>query len=229
MNPRIGAAVALVFAAGAAFWFRRPDEKPDLASAPAEVEAPGDRPVAAPIPTTLAAPAPSPAPMPTIDHAKRDAMRELIYKAFGEPAPKTTAPSKATYVLPEHGQMWTGDEKPGKSNGIGNEPGIEPEYIQDSVRQQFFPVANKCYSDALATNPKLGGQIDLWFVIVGDKGVGGIVESVDVLNKSTLRDPDVIECLRESFLGVTFPAPKGGGAVTVEYPIIFSNDDDAGS
>jgi len=49
-----------------------------------------------------------------------------------------------------------------------------------------------------------------------------------VLNKSTLRDPDVIECLRESFLGVTFPPPKGGGAVTVEYPIVFSNSDDDG-
>jgi hypothetical protein len=27
---------------------------------------------------------------------------------------------------------------------------------------------------------------------------------------------------------VTFPPPKGGGAVTVEYPIVFSNSDDDG-
>jgi hypothetical protein len=176
-------------------------------------------------PSPPSAPSVTPAPAPSIDPAKRDAMRALIYRAFGQVPPPVARPSRSTYVLPEHGPMWTGYEAPGES---GASPGIEPEYIRDSVRGQFFPVAQKCYADALATNPKLGGEIDLWFVIVGDTGIGGIVESVDVLNKSTLRDPDVIECLRESFLGVTFPPPKGGGAVTVEYPIVFSNDDDGG-
>jgi hypothetical protein len=155
-------------------------------------------------------------------------MRDLIYKAFGQPEPPNAHPSKTSkYVLPEHGPYWTGDE--GKPPAPGSEPGIEPEYIRESVQQQFFPVAKKCYVDALATTPHLAGTIDMWFVIVGDKNVGGIVESVDVLDKSTLRDPDVIECLRESFLGVTFPPPKGGGSVTVEYPIVFSNDDDGGA
>jgi hypothetical protein len=226
MNSRTGALVAVIVAIGLAVWFRfHPSETPPAAKSAASADEATDRsaPVARPAPSAGAPQAPA---LPPIDRAKRDAMRELIYKAFNQPPPPVTAPSKATYVLPEHGPGWTGKEIPGQTGSA--EVGIEPEYIQDSVRQQFFPVANKCYGDALATNPKLGGQIDLWFVIVGDKNVGGIVESVDVLNKSTLRDPDVIECLRESFLGVTFPPPKGGGAVTVEYPIIFSNDDDAG-
>ena len=77
-----------------------------------------------------------------------------------------------------------------------------------------------------SATPTSKGKSNLWFVIVGDAQIGGIVESVDVLNKSTLRDPDVIECLRESFLGITFPPPKGGGYVTVEYPIEFSPEDD---
>jgi hypothetical protein len=226
MNSRMGAVAALIVAVGLAVWFRlHPSEEPQASTVAATTEdALGDpKAVARPesAPTAPQAPAP-----PPIDRAKRDAMRELIYKAFNQPPPPFTPPSKATYVLPEHGPGWTGKEIPGQTGSA--EVGIEPEYIQDSVRQQFFPVANKCYVDALATNPKLAGQIDLWFVIVGDKNIGGIVESVDVLNKSTLRDPDVIECLRESFLGVTFPPPKGGGAVTVEYPIIFSNDDDDG-
>ncbi len=158
-------------------------------------------------------------PPPVIDKAKRDKMRELIWKAFGEPAPTRAAPDKKRYVLPEHGDMWTGTE------GVASdaEPGIEPEYVKlQRARAILLGRAEVRYGDALATNPKLEGEIDLWFVIVGDKNVGGIVESVDVLNKSTLRDPDVIECLRESFLGVTFPPPKGGGVVTVEYPISFS-------
>ena len=148
-------------------------------------------------------------------------MRERIWRAFGQVPPTQPAPDKYGYVLPQHGPGWTGLE------GIGDaEPGIEPQYIRDSVRSQFFPVANKCYTDALSANVHLDGEIDLWFVIVGDPKVGGVVESVDVLDKSTLRDPDFVECLRQSFLGVTFPPPKGGGAVTVEYPIVFAPDDD---
>jgi len=219
------ALVAVVVLAGAWLAFRTRDEPRRSSATPdaGEVDDPEApmQALAPPLPAAAAAPPPA----PSIDPAKRDAMRELIYKAFGQAPPPASRPARDTYVLPEHGPMWTGTEIPGDTE---TNPGIEPEYIRDSVRGQFFPVANKCYGDALATNPKLAGEIVLWFVIVGDKSVGGIVESVDVLNKSTLRDPDVIECLRESFLGVTFPPPKGGGAVTVEYPILFSNDDDGG-
>ena len=49
---------------------------------------------------------------------------------------------------------------------------------------------------------------------------------MDVLDKSTLRDPEFIDCMRQSFLSVTFPPPEGGGMVTVEYPIVFSPGDD---
>jgi hypothetical protein len=73
--------------------------------------------------------------------------------------------------------------------------------------------------------PDPRGQIVFWFAIVGDEKVGGIVESVDVLDESTLRDPEMIECMRESFLSVTFPPPKGGGFVTVKYPMMFAPDD----
>lgn len=162
---------------------------------------------------------------PVADRARRDQMRELIWKAFGQAPPPDTETGKTRYVLPEHGAHWTGFE------GLRTdaEPGIEPRYIQDAFRSQFFPLAKKCYVDALGKTPDIRGKIVLWFVIVGDAKVGGIVESVDVLNKSTLRDPEVIECIRESFLGVTFPPPKNGGYVTVEYPIVFSPDDDGGA
>lgn len=34
-----------------------------------------------------------------------------------------------------------------------------------------------------------------------------------------------VECMRQSFLSVTFPPLKGGGYVTVKYPVEFSPDD----
>jgi hypothetical protein len=222
-------ATALVAVLGLSWWWtHRPSTvrpPPSLALAGSPVAEPSVGPGLAddaPLPPG----APPNGPPPVIDKAKRDEMRTLIWKAFGETPPPSPATPKKRYVLPEHGDMWTGSE------GIASdaEPGIEPEYVRSSVRAQFFPIAQKCYGDALGKSPNLQGEIDLWFVIVGDAKVGGIVESVDVLNKSTLRDPDVVECLRESFLGVTFPPPKGGGVVTVEYPIVFSpDDDDAGA
>ena len=104
-------------------------------------------------------------------------------------------------------------------------PGIDPQYIQDRVRNEFFPLAQKCYADMSARVPDAGGSVVLAFDIVGNKNIGGIVEQVDVLNKSTLRDPEFIDCMRQSFLSVRFPPPEGGGMVTVEYPIEFSAEE----
>jgi hypothetical protein len=160
---------------------------------------------------------------PALDRAKRDQLRTLIWKAIGQPSPPERAPTKkgVAYVLPERPPWST----PPPGGGGDAAPGIEPKYIRERVRNDFFPLARKCYGDALETNPSLGGKVVLAFNIVGDAKTGGIVEAVDVLNESTLRDPDVIDCMRQSFLSVTFPPPANGGEVTVTYPIIFSNDD----
>ena len=188
---------------------------------PAHTESTSDDPSApiaiadtASAPAALSAPSPSAdAPLP-LDKAKRDQMRALIWKTFGQPAPASTPTAAKTYKLP--------DTVPPPA---GVEEKLEPKYIQSHVRNEFFPVARDCYGDALKKTPDLAGEVDLYFTIVGNKNIGGIVESVDVLNKSTLRDPEMIECMRESFLSVTFPPPESGGFVTVEYPIIFTPGD----
>jgi len=85
-----------------------------------------------------------------------------------------------------------------------------------------------CYEDAEKRTPGLRGRIVLHFAVVGDSKIGGIVESADVLDASTIRDPMMIDCMRESMLSMTFPPPKQGGFVTVEYPIEFSPDEPDG-
>jgi hypothetical protein len=106
---------------------------------------------------------------------------------------------------------------------------MEPGYIRERVRNDFFPFAKDCYAEAVKAQGDLAGELVLRFIIVGDSKIGGIVESVDVLDKSTLRDHAMIECIRESFLGTKFPASEHGGWVSVEYPISFSPDDDDGA
>jgi hypothetical protein len=151
-----------------------------------------------------------------LDAAARARLRETIWGALGEELPDSGIERPPTaYVLPI-----SVSDPPG-ANGR-----MEPEYIRDRVRNDFFPFARDCYAEALKTKGDLAGRIVLHFVIVGDSKIGGIVESVDVLDKSTLRDPTMIECIRESFLGTKFPPPENGGWVSVDYPISFSPDDD---
>jgi hypothetical protein len=151
-----------------------------------------------------------------IDAAARERLRETIWGALGEGIPDSGSEHPSTaYVLPV-----SVPDPPGDAGGM------EPSYIQDRVRHDFFPFARDCYAEALKETGDLAGQIVLRFIIVGDSKIGGIVESVDVLDKSTLRDPAMIECIRESFLGTKFPPPEHGGWVSVEYPISFSPDDD---
>jgi hypothetical protein len=152
-----------------------------------------------------------------LDRQKRDEMRELIWRAFGRDAPDAAPAAKGAYVLPDVPSWPEGSTDGG--------PGIDPKYIREHVQNEFFPLALKCYEDLSKRVPDAGGSAVLAFDIVGNPNIGGIVEQVDVLNKSTLRDPEFIDCMRQSFLSVTFPPPESGTMVTVEYPILFSPDE----
>jgi len=162
-----------------------------------------------------------------MDPEKREQLRALIWQAIGRPSPPPAPPIKrrAQYALPERPPWEDAPKPPDGADAAPVNGRIDPRYIQQRVREDFFPLARKCFEDGLAQDPTLAGTIHFAFNIVGDEKTGGIVEAVDVLNKSTLRDPDVIDCMRQSFLSISFPPPANGGEVTVIYPIVFSNDD----
>jgi hypothetical protein len=158
-----------------------------------------------------------PRPVASFDRAEREQVRERIWRAFGQTPPaEPLVGSPRTYVLPA-------EPPPDPPGDAGH---LEPEYIRQHVRDEFFGPALQCYTDAQPRLSDPRGRVVFWFAIVGDEKVGGVVESVDVLDESTLRDPRMIECMRQSFLSVTFPPPKGGGYVTVKYPVEFAPDDD---
>jgi len=91
---------------------------------------------------------------------------------------------------------------------------LPPEVIQRIVRQNFGRF-RACYQDGLLSNPDLAGRVVIRFVI----GRDGRVSSASV-NRATLDDEAVTQCLAESFNRLTFPQPAGG-KVTVSYPIVF--------
>jgi len=146
---------------------------------------------------------------PTLrDRALRDEMREKIYRGFGRPSPPTATGTKAV------------------AGAFGSDAGrLDRAYIQKRIQEDFVPLAKECYEAALERDAKLGGKLVFSFVIAGDEDVGGIVESAEIDPSSTLVEKELVYCLRESLLSLSFEPPKQGGVVSVTYPFVFSPDD----
>ncbi len=105
---------------------------------------------------------------------------------------------------------------------------LDAAYIQARVREDLLPIAKECYESALEDQPKLGGTLTMKFSIVGDPSVGGVVDEADVDPASEVTHPDLLECMRESMLSLSFPPPEGGGKVDVTYPFVFASEAPAG-
>jgi TonB family protein len=77
-----------------------------------------------------------------------------------------------------------------------------------------------CYERGLLSQPDLEGRVVVRFVIERDGSVSGARDG-----GSDLPDAQVVACVVEAFGRLRFPAPEGGGRVTVSYPIIFTPGD----
>lgn len=152
----------------------------------------------------------------SIDRAVRDQTREQLKRSLGSRYGDTNAG-------PENQPLPASTAAP---SGSVNPPALPPSYIQDVVRKDFFPMARSCYENALAQSPKLAGKAVISFTIVADHDVGGIVDSAEFADGSTIDDEGFKTCITESMMNMTFKAPEGGGSVHVTYPISFSQDPD---
>lgn len=101
---------------------------------------------------------------------------------------------------------------------------LDAEYIQARIREDLVPIAQECYESALEDDPKLGGKLVMNFSIVGDPSVGGVVDEADADPTSEITQPDLLECMKESMLSLSFPPPEDGGTVSVTYPFVFASD-----
>jgi hypothetical protein len=101
---------------------------------------------------------------------------------------------------------------------------LDAAYIQARIREDLVPIAQECYESALEDDPKLGGKLVMSFSIVGDPSVGGVVDEADADPTSEIQQPDLLECMKESMLSLSFPPPEDGGTVSVTYPFVFAAD-----
>jgi hypothetical protein len=96
-------------------------------------------------------------------------------------------------------------------------------YVHAVMQQQFFPLAKSCYENLLAKRKDQSGKVVFNVRVVGDASVGGVVDGVEVEPSSSLRDEELVTCVRESMFSVQFDAPPAGEKeVTFTMPIDFS-------
>lgn len=173
------------------------------AAASSKADAGGEPTPRAPEPTA-AAPSPTPGPAGDTskarDRARRDALRQQI-----EAAQRARTQRKA--------------DEPSDPEAVGELP---KEYIRERVREDLIPLALECYTSALEDDEELAGKLVYQFRIVGEPDVGGIVEDAKLAPESDIAHPELVECMRESLMSMSFDPPQNGGAMDVTYPFEFS-------
>lgn len=100
---------------------------------------------------------------------------------------------------------------------------VEGELDRDEIREvvrTHIDEISACYNAALVRDPTLEGKVILTFVI----GAKGAVREAEVAS-STVDDPTVGPCMVAAVKGWTFPAPRGGGNVSVTYPFVLEVGD----
>jgi hypothetical protein len=203
------AALAALFALY--FALKRPTERPYDADGTGSEPPPS--PVSRPPPPASRDASASATADATAAHARLspDERRELTKKIHaalwaesGEAAPDPNAPARLPVKV----------------------PALSPAYIQERMREDFKPMAAKCYEELLARAPDAGGTAKLAFTIVADDELGAIVEDVSLGEGTTLTDTSFATCLTESMTTVRFAAPKTSGKTTVHYPFLFSPGDE---
>jgi hypothetical protein len=110
--------------------------------------------------------------------------------------------------------------------GSGNQAQLAlGKYVQKRITQDFFPMGSSCYQELLTKQGTAKGRLILEVTLAGDRSVGGVVDSVEVNPESTIRDQELILCIRESMMGMPFDAPPDGNEkVTFTLPIDLSPD-----
>ncbi len=132
--------------------------------------------------------------------AKRDALRQQIVAAQAQRNP---APLPNTVPSPNE----TSPTPPGSLTDRSGNRG----YLLRTMNEDLMPLADECYALARAQDPTLQGMLALNLEVLSDEELGGVVDTIDLAPANELKDPALLECVRESLLATTLPPPPHGG------------------
>jgi hypothetical protein len=90
-------------------------------------------------------------------------------------------------------------------------------YEIDKHVKAHMPQIAQCYKNALQAKPDLQGKIVVGFVITRDGSVGAAA-----IQRSTLVNTAVENCIRAQILSIRFPPPMASKPLQISYPFLFS-------
>ncbi len=137
------------------------------------------------------------------DRAKRDALRERLVQA-------------------QRARTGKSGDAPVEEESLGQ---LRKEYIQQRVKEDLVPLAVECYESALEDDADIEGRLVMNFKIYGEPDVGGVVDEVEMAEDSEITHADMVECMRESMMSMSFDPPEDGGVLEVTYPFVFEAED----
>jgi hypothetical protein len=140
--------------------------------------------------------------------APAEPVTETTYAA---PTPLVTAPSRPlTERISDAGtaEETVASQKKNQHGGASERLGtIDTAAVNQFVNARFSQV-RACYERRLKMNPFLEGDLDLSISIASSGKPTAIA-----VNADSIRDAQILDCVRRTIRGWTFPKPTGGRAV----------------
>ena len=155
-----------------------------------------------------------------VDEAERERYRRAIRDAIAQ---RDTGTKPSPPSAPDDRPPTDERDQPGE--GLKDRSGGKLAGLMKDLQEDVMPLADECYEQALERDPTIAGGLGLQFAIMGDEEVGGLVESVELEEDSDIRDPEMLECMRETLLSTIFPAPDDSGETGVRLTLEFSPDE----
>lgn len=162
--------------------------------------------------TADARPGPDPAAASLHRAADRPAMLAAITRARearergGATAPVPTPPGERPSL-----------DSPGTTLALTDKSGDTSDWGKRALGT-LNTLLGQCYDLAVAETPGLDGAITVRFTLVGEPGVGGLLERVEIVDgPTTITQPTMRSCLTEQLYALELDPPPAG--VTVEREI----------
>lgn len=141
--------------------------------------------------------------------------KTVVQLGSAEPEISTEAPPPVAAPVPEAAAREpepVPEADPEPAPEVALHGSLPRDVIQRIVRAHIGEV-RACYNIGLKADPQLEGRVAIEFLIAGD---GRIASAL--VTESTLPDAAVPACIARAVADWIFPAPEGGGTVTVTYP-----------
>jgi hypothetical protein len=130
---------------------------------------------------------------------------------YAAPKPLVTAPARPMAERVVDAGSTEGETGGKRGHGGGERLGTVDAAAVNKLIGERFGQVRACYERRLKMNPILEGDLDLRITI----STSGRAKAIGV-NADTVRDAEMLECVRRTIRGWPFPKAKGGDAVVAK-------------